>query len=286
MSRGASCSLLEIYGKLMTRPSAHKKSNKQKPGSVSRLAKKAKPQVTAKSSRGNSASKGKSSLTKAGKPQSKKASHGAVRPKRPVLRKAGPAAAEPIRTAAKPASAPPVAAPARLLHQTKTTSAALALLGKGVELIHQRDFKKAKNELKSLLQMYPGELDILARARSYMQICEREEANVKKSAVSADQLYALGILEHNKANYDAAISYFLQSLAKHPGADYIYYSIAASQAKKGDIAKALENLRKAVELNEDSRVYAKNDADFSAMQTESGFADLVGVNQSLPAESK
>ena len=155
-----------------------------------------------------------------------------------------------------------------------------------MELIHQRDFKKAKNELKSLLQMYPGELDILARARSYMQICEREEANVKKSAVSADQLYALGILEHNKANYDAAISYFLQSLAKHPGADYIYYSIAASQAKKGDIAKALENLRKAVELNEDSRVYAKNDADFSAMQTESGFADLVGVNQSLPAESK
>jgi tetratricopeptide (TPR) repeat protein len=173
-----------------------------------------------------------------------------------------------------------------LLHQTKTTSAALALLGKGVELIFQKDFKKAKNELKSLLQSYPGELDILARARSYIQICEREEANLKKPVSSADQLYALGILEHNKANYDAAISYFLQSLAKHPGADYIYYSIAASQAKKGDVVKAIDSLRKAVELNEDSRIYAKNDADFSALQAESEFAELVGMNSLLPSELK
>ena len=188
--------------------------------------------------------------------------------------------------ASRTVSASPVNVPARLLHQTKTTSPALALLGKGVELIFQKDFKKAKNELKSLLQTYPGELDILARARSYMQICEREEANLKKPAASADQLYALGILEHNKSNYDAAISYFLQSLAKHPKADYIYYSIAASHAKKGDAAKSIENLRKAVALNEDSRIYAKNDADFSALQSERDFAELVGINSPLPAELK
>jgi tetratricopeptide (TPR) repeat protein len=194
--------------------------------------------------------------------------------------------AEPRKPVSKVASAPPVIAPARLLTQTKTTSAALALLGKGVELIYQKDFKKAKSELKSLLQMYPGELDILARARSYIQICEREEANLKKPAASADQLYALGILEHNRANFDAAIAYFLQSLAKHPKADYIYYSMAASQAKRGNIVKAIENLRKAVELNEDSRIYAKNDADFSALQTESEFVELIGTGQAPAAESK
>jgi tetratricopeptide (TPR) repeat protein len=183
----------------------------------------------------------------------------------------------------KPASRSSVAAalepPPRLLRQTKTTAAALALLGKGVELIFQRDFKKARGELKALLEAYPGELDILARARSYLQICDREEVIQKKPVITKDQLYSLGVLEHNRANYDTAISYFLQSLENHPNADYIYYSVAASLAMKGDLAKSLQNLRKAVELNEDSRIYAKNDADFSALQTQKEFVELVGLNQ-------
>lgn len=275
----------------MTRVLAQKKSKKQKPGTVSRLAKKVAPKVASKTPARNSASKGKLSSAKAKKSEARKSEtritkKKALRPNRPVPRESSKMEAESGKHASKTVSASPVNIPARLLHQTKTTSPALALLGKGVELIFQKDFKKAKHELKSLLQTYPGELDILSRARSYMQICEREEANLKKPAASADQLYALGILEHNKTNYDAAISYFLQSLAKHPKADYIYYSIAASHAKKGDAAKSIENLRKAVALNEDSRIYAKNDADFSALQSEHDFEELVGINSTLPAELK
>ncbi|MBN1571538.1 MAG: tetratricopeptide repeat protein [Acidobacteria bacterium] len=194
--------------------------------------------------------------------------------------------AEYRKPAIKSDAASTVDAPARLLRQTKNTTAALAMLGKGVELIYKKDFKKARAELKALLDAYPGELDILARARSYIQICDREEANLKKQPVTSDQLYALGVMEHNKANYDAAISYFQQSLEKHHNADYIYYSLAASQAMKGDLAQSLENLRKAVELNEDSRIYAKNDADFAALQSRKEFAELVGLNQPLVAESQ
>jgi len=270
----------------MTRLLAQKKSKKQKRGTVSRLAKKAAPKVAPKTPARNSASKGKPSPEKTRKKEARKNQKKPLRPNRPVPRESSKMEVESGKHASRTVSASPVNVPARLLHQTKTTSAALALLGKGVELIFQKDFKKAKSELKSLLQTYPGELDILARARSYMQICEREEANLKRPAASADQLYALGILEHNKSNYDAAISYFLQSLAKHPKADYIYYSIAASHAKKGDTAKSIENLRKAVALNEDSRIYAKNDADFAALQSERDFAELVGINSPLPAELK
>jgi tetratricopeptide (TPR) repeat protein len=185
--------------------------------------------------------------------------------------------AESVKTAVKTgASSAPSVAP-HLLRPTKTTSAALALLEKGIELIFQKEFKKARHELKTLLETYPGELDILARARSYIQICEREEAAQKKQSISTDQLYALGVLEHNKANYDMAISYFIQSLEKHPDTDYIYYSLAASHALKGNVAESIENLRKAVELNEDSRIYAKNDVDFTALQTKKEFAELVGM---------
>jgi tetratricopeptide (TPR) repeat protein len=92
-------------------------------------------------------------------------------------------------------------------------------------------------------------------------------------------------MEHNRGNYDGAISYFRQSLDKNKNADYVYYSLAASQALKNDVNAAVESLRKAIELNEDNRVYAKNDPDFDPLHTHKDFTDLVGLNPALPPET-
>jgi tetratricopeptide (TPR) repeat protein len=269
----------------MARALAQKKTVKQKAGKIARPEKRSGPKTASKMAHRNSSSKGKMSAGKNNHNGTIKAKKGTVRPAHPHHKENMHMEAESRKPALKAGAASNIDTSARLLRQTKTTTAALALLGKGVELIFQKDFKKARAELKSLLESYPGELDILARARSYLQICDREEANLKKQPISPDQLYTLGVMEHNKANYDAAISYFLQSLEKHPNADYIYYSVAASHAMKGDLAQSIENLRKAVELNEDSRIYAKNDADFAALQSNKEFAELVGLSQPLAAES-
>jgi tetratricopeptide (TPR) repeat protein len=171
-----------------------------------------------------------------------------------------------------------------LLRPTKSSNAALRHLEKGIELIFRRDFKKAHAELKSLCSSYPGETEILARARSYIMICEREEASRKKVEAPTDQLYAMGVMEHNKANYDAAISYYLRSLKNNPDSDYIYYSIAASQAMKGNLKESMINLKKAIELNRDSRIYARNDEDFSVFGEDEAFADLVGLTRKQDAD--
>jgi len=99
-------------------------------------------------------------------------------------------------------------APSRLLRETKTTPAALALLEKGIKLIHQKEFKKARAELKSLVETYPDEKEIQARAESYIRICDREEAAHRRPVVSNDQLYTLGVMAHNRGDYDNAISSF------------------------------------------------------------------------------
>ena len=175
-------------------------------------------------------------------------------------------------------------APSQLLRRTKTTASALAQLEKGIESIHRKDFKKALAELQSLVEKYPNEAEITASARSYLDICRRGEARQKKTPPAAhNQTYALGVLEHNKTNYDKAIAYFRQSLEKYPHADYIYYSIAASLALKGDVSAAIENLRKAVELNIDSRVHAKNDPDFASLESDKEFLELIGVSASRQA---
>jgi len=263
----------------MARALAHKRPAEQKTHKVARPAKKVEPKKASRlSPRKSVKAKGFSVKERAKEvtAQGRKVSSA----KQQVIhkeRESKTMEAESGKPAFRTGASSALDAAPRLLRQTKTTSAALALLERGIELIFQKEFKKARHELKVLLETYTGELDILARARSYVQICEREESTQKKESVSTDQLYALGVLEHNKGNYDTAISYFLQSLKNHPVADYIYYSVAASQAMKGNLVESLENLRKAVNLNEDSRVYAKNDSDFSALQTKKEFAELVGI---------
>ena len=186
-----------------------------------------------------------------------------------------------LRIESRKAFAAPVAPP-RLLRESRSTSAALSLLEKGIRLIYQKEFRKARTEFSSLLQAYPWEPEILARTRTYLQICDREEAANRRPAIASDQLYTLGVMEHNRGNYDRAISYFRQSIEKNPSADYIYYSMAASLTMKGDVSEAIITLKKAIELNEDNRVYARNDGDFNSLHTRNEFVGLVGM---LPASS-
>jgi tetratricopeptide (TPR) repeat protein len=269
----------------MARVLAHKRSAETKTSKIALSAKKSKPHTASRFSRGNPALKTKLSSGTAGPKSSiKKRQEALSSVRHPVKKERATMEAESRKPALKTSIIPAPAAPPRLLHQTKTTSAALALLEKGIEHIYKKDYKKARAELKTLLETYPGEMDIIARARSYMQICDREEALQKKPAITADQLYALGVLEHNKANYDKAVSYFLQSIESHPDADYIYYSVAASLAMKGDLKESLNHLRKAVALNEESRIYAKNDSDFSSLHTQKEFLELVGLSQSPSIE--
>jgi tetratricopeptide (TPR) repeat protein len=176
------------------------------------------------------------------------------------------------------------APPPRLLRDTKGTAAALTLLEKAIKLIHQKDFKKAHVELNNLMTAHPEEKEILARVHSYVQICNREQSTGKKAPITNDQLYALGVLEHNRGDYQTAISHFGQAIQKHHEADHIYYSMAASMAAIGDAEAAIQNLRKSIELNEDNRVYAKNDPDFSSLFSLKEFADLVGLNNLPTAE--
>lgn len=269
----------------MARVLAHKKNVKSKSGKGARPEKTSGVKSAPKPSQAKSAARGKVPAGKAKHTTATKAKKESLRPAHSHPKENMHMEAESSKPAIRAGATSTFDNAPRLLRQTKTTAAALALLEKGVELIFKKEFKKAKTELTSLLEQYPGELEILARARSYIQICDREEASLRKQPVSPDQLYTLGVMEHNKANYDAAISYFLQSLEKHPDADYIYYSVAASQAMKGDLAQSIENLKKAVELNQDSRIYAKNDSDFASLQSRKEFAELVGLTPPTSQES-
>ena len=168
--------------------------------------------------------------------------------------------------------------PPRLLRESKSMTAALAMLEKGIRLLYQKDIKRARAEFNSLIESHPGEAEILARTRSYLQICDREETLRKKAGVTTSDYYSLGVIEHNRGDYEGAISSFRKALDQHPDAEHIHYSLAASLALRGEPAAAIQALRRAIDLNEDNRVYAKNDTDFNSLHANKDFIDLVGMS--------
>jgi tetratricopeptide (TPR) repeat protein len=250
-----------------------------------RPAKSARPRPAKKSGKASAPAKALSKKAPPKKVKKKAAAKSAKTGKRTVRTKGLPAVAETRTRPGFPAPPPPPEPAPPLLRESKSTTAALNRLEKGIKALYQKDFKKARLEFKSLLEDHPAEWEILARTRSYLQICAREEAAHKRPAITNDQLYGLGVMEHNRGNYEGALGFFRQALSQRPEADHIHYCIAASLAMKGDALEAIQTLRKTIEMNEDNRIYAKNDSDFLTLHVHKEFTDLVGLNPAPAGDS-
>jgi tetratricopeptide (TPR) repeat protein len=61
----------------------------------------------------------------------------------------------------------------------------------------------------------------------------------------------------------------------NPTSGLLFYNVACCESLTGQTTEALEHLRKAIELSEQFRDYAKNDSDLDAIRGESAFQELV-----------
>ena len=62
----------------------------------------------------------------------------------------------------------------------------------------------------------------------------------------------------------------------HPQYPLLFYNLACCESLTGRTSEALDHLRRALELSEEFRAYARDDSDLDAIRSEPGFAELVG----------
>jgi tetratricopeptide (TPR) repeat protein len=65
-------------------------------------------------------------------------------------------------------------------------------------------------------------------------------------------------------------------LADDPPYGVIYYNVACCESLAGRTEDALRHLRRAIELSDRFRAFAKEDSDLEALHGEPEFAELVG----------
>lgn len=171
--------------------------------------------------------------------------------------------------------APPPPEPTR----RQVTSGALRSFEHAVKIFNRRQFEDAKAMFESVQLKYPGDLEIVARAQMYIQVCKQKLEHETKSTAprNADELYDHGVFALNIGDFSQARAFFEKALRLHPDAPHLLYSLAVTHARTGSHEEALNYLKRSIQIQPRFRAQAYNDADFSGLRDNRQFLELIGL---------
>jgi tetratricopeptide (TPR) repeat protein len=201
--------------------------------------------------------------------------------RRPAAKRTRPVRARkvPSRSPASPAlvaeerqaAPPPDTAPAR----KPTYHEAVALYERGLQALQRRDFAAAADALRSVIQQYPDERELLERARLYLKVCERELEPREPAPKTADEWVYAATVAFNSGNEALALQHLQRALGENPRHDHAHYMMAVASLRRAKAGDALEHLRQAVRLNPENRSLARQDPDLEALRDEPGFRQVI-----------
>lgn len=214
------------------------------------------------------------------KPRSQKP----VRPKsrtKPALKSAA------ARNAAVRRRLPPpikVAPPLPKKPPAPGTLAAVRAFEQALKFFNRHDYGQAKSAFEALQSKFADEAEVLARARTYLAICDQRLGRAPATPRNADALYDQGVFDFNRGAIREAVEHFEKALRIEPRADHVFYSLAAAHARLNDSPKALEALRRAIAIRPVHRSHARRDFDFASLRSNDDFQSLTGFGFDLIEE--
>ncbi len=161
----------------------------------------------------------------------------------------------------------------------QVTSGALRAFEQAVKIFNRRRFEDAKSMFESVQLKFPGDLEIVARAHMYIQVCKQKLEQEDKASPprNAEELYDHGVFALNIGDFTQARVFFEKALRLHPDAPHLLYSLAATHAQTGSHDEALNYLKRSIQIQPRFRSQAYNDTDFSGLRDNRQFLELVGL---------
>ena len=144
-------------------------------------------------------------------------------------------------------------------------------------MFNKRQFADAKELFETLQGRYPQEVEIIARAQTYIQVCVQKLARPVSSPRSADELYDRGVVALNIGDFSQARALFEQALKIRPDEPHLLYSLAATYAQTGSHDEALEYLHRSIQMQPRYRNQVISDSDFTQLHNDKRFLEILGV---------
>lgn len=143
-------------------------------------------------------------------------------------------------------------------------------------LLYEKNYKKANQRLSNIANKFPQELEVIARVKSLLKVCEKNMRVEKKQPQTAEEVFHQGVLCHNAGKFDEALDCFSRALKlTKKEKDHIHYAQAATEASMGNHENALTHLREAIQIRQENRFFANNDPDFEPLHENEQFAELL-----------
>ena len=169
----------------------------------------------------------------------------------------------------------PAAKKAQTLRElSKHTENARKDYDRGVAALQKKKLDEAERNFLDLIQKYPEERELVDRARVYLSVVERQKRDARPAATEPEDLYYVAILEKNRGNVAEAIEH-LKRAARKNGQGRVDFLLACCYAQNGETDTALEHLRKAIEEDKSNRILARHDRDFDPVRETPGFLELL-----------
>lgn len=148
---------------------------------------------------------------------------------------------------------------------------------KALSLLHQKKYGKARQQFAKLVDAFPSEIEVIARAKIFLRVCDSHLRTQKKGPPSTpEETFNQGVFYHNAGQYDKALEHYTRALKRSKKQqDHIHYAIAATELSMGNTDDALKHLEKAIQINGANRFFAHNDPDFEPLTTDKKFQKLI-----------
>ncbi|HLM57782.1 MAG TPA: tetratricopeptide repeat protein [Pyrinomonadaceae bacterium] len=183
--------------------------------------------------------------------------------------------ARPTKGAGQPAKPAPRPAHQPKRQPTRDEAAALKAFERAHKEFTRGSFSTARELFRALIQQHGGVSEVTARARIYLNIAESRLHTEAALPRDPDLLYERGVYELNRGDFVAAQEMFERALKRDPSAADTHYALAATRARLGAVASALQSLEKAIELRAVLRVRAQSDADLAPLRSDPEFERIV-----------
>jgi len=142
---------------------------------------------------------------------------------------------------------------------------------RGLQALQRRDFAASAEALRTVIERYPDERELLERARLYLKVCERELEPKEPTPKTADEWVYAATVALNAGDEATAHRHLQRALTEDARHDHAHYMMAVVSTRRDDLAAALEHLRQAVSLNPENRSLARQDPDLDELRDEPAF---------------
>jgi tetratricopeptide (TPR) repeat protein len=145
---------------------------------------------------------------------------------------------------------------------------------RGVSALQKKKLDEAERNFTDLIQKYPEERELVDRARVYLSVIERQKREAGPTLTEPEDFYYAAVLEKNRGNVAEAIEH-LKRAAKKNGHGRVDFLLACCYAQSGETDTALAHLKKAIEEDKSNRVLARHDSDFDMLRETPAFQELL-----------